>query len=73
MLSDAEKKGLGIALNEATLLGAEVDPYRQIAAITLSVLALLPEGPPPDDPRLQLLLHDLRRGFRSSNSARRKA
>jgi len=61
VLSDAEKEGLGVAFNEATLLGAEVERHRQIAAITLSVLTLPPEGPSPDDPRLQLLLHGVRR------------
>ena len=61
MLTEEEKQGLGVALNEARLLGAEVDAARRLAAITLSVLTLPPEGPPPSDPRLQLLLRGVTR------------
>jgi hypothetical protein len=53
--TEEEKHGLGIALNEATLLGVEVDTTRNIAAATFSVLTLPKEGSPPDDPRRQIL------------------
>src|SRR5687767_10556040 len=44
-------------MNEATLLGIEVDPIRLLAAVTLSVLTLpSDEGPPPLDPRVQMRL-----------------
>jgi hypothetical protein len=52
---------LNVALNEATLLGAEVETEQRAAAITLSVLSLPEEGPPPEDPRVQLLLHPVGR------------
>jgi hypothetical protein len=47
----------GAALNEATLLGADVDPSARRAWLTFAVLAL-PEGddPPPVDPRVRLIL-----------------
>lgn len=46
---------LGIALNEADLLGFEVDPNRRVAAATFRLLTLPAEGPPPDDTRVQIL------------------
>jgi hypothetical protein len=52
---------LDVALNEATLLGAEVDTEHRAAFITLSVLTLPEEGPPPADPRVQLVLGPLGR------------
>ena len=52
---------LNVALNEATLLGAEVDTELRVADVTLSVLSLPEEGPPPEDPRVQLLLHPVGR------------
>ena len=55
-LSDEEVAGLGVALNEATLLGVEVDPTRRLAELTLSVLSLPVEGPATHDPRVQILL-----------------
>jgi hypothetical protein len=54
-LTEEEKQGLSIALNEATLLGVEVDTNRQLAAATFSALALPEEGSPPDDPRVQFI------------------
>jgi hypothetical protein len=39
-LSQEDIDGIGIALNEATLLGAEVDPERALAGLTFSVLSL---------------------------------
>ena len=56
-LSDDQRHDLDVALNEATLLGAEVDPERRAAALTFSVLSLLPDdGPPADDARVQFIL-----------------
>lgn len=56
MLSDELKAGLNVALNEATLLGFELDPTRALAGATLSVLMLPPDaGPMPADSRVQLL------------------
>jgi hypothetical protein len=56
-MTEEEKAGLGIAFNEATLLGAEVARAKRMAAITLSVLSLA-EGsaPPPSDARVQVVL-----------------
>jgi hypothetical protein len=52
---------LNVALNEATLLGAEVETELHAAAITLSMLSLPVDGPPPEDPRVQLLLRPVGR------------
>ena len=60
-LSEEERHAIGVALNEATLLGLEVDPNRRIAAATFKVLTLPPEGPPPADTRVQLLVHPVGR------------
>ena len=51
-LSDDQRHDLDVALNEATLLGAEVDAAeRRAAALTFSVLSLPPDdGPPPPTP-----------------------
>src|SRR5262245_48155130 len=50
------KHSLGVALNEATLLGIELDTYSRRVGATLSVLTLPADGAPmPDDPRVQLL------------------
>ena len=46
---------LGVALNEADLLGVEVDPNRRIASATFNVLTLPLEGPPPQDRRVQMV------------------
>lgn len=56
-LTEAQIEEFGIALNEASLLGAEVDPERRMAGVTLAVLAL-PEGAGParSDSRVQLML-----------------
>jgi len=51
------KLGIGVALNEATLLGAEVSRERRMAAITLAVLSLPSDGgPAPEDSRVSLVL-----------------
>ncbi len=52
---------MDLALNEATLVGAEVDPESRIAAVTLALLTLPESGPAPDDPRVQLLLQPVGR------------
>jgi hypothetical protein len=49
------RRQLGIALNESTLLGFEVDPASRIGAATLSVLTLPETGPAPADRRIQIL------------------
>jgi hypothetical protein len=49
------KPELNVALNEATLLGFEVDADRRLGGATFSVLTLPVTGPTPDDARIQLL------------------
>ena len=61
MLSAEQKTDLNVALNEATLLGTEVDPARRTAALTLSVLTLPADGPAPVDDRVQVILHPVGR------------
>jgi hypothetical protein len=53
--TEEQRRGLNIALNEAVLLGFEVDPSRRMAGATFSVLTLPENGPPPDDRRVQIL------------------
>ncbi|MBO0699664.1 MAG: hypothetical protein J2P46_14810, partial [Zavarzinella sp.] len=67
---------LGIALNEADLLGFEVDPARRIAAATFRVLTLPAGGHPPEDRRVQMLFRpvgrvaaSLRNGFWNDEAA----
>jgi hypothetical protein len=67
---------LGVALNEADLLGFEVDPARRIATATFRVLTLPAEGPPPADRRVQMLFRpvgrvaaSLRNGFWNDEAA----
>ena len=49
--------GIGTALNEATFLGAEHDPARNLVVTTFSVLTLPPDGgPEPKDRRRQIAL-----------------
>jgi len=55
-MDEMTKRGLGIALNEATWLGAEVDRARRMAALTFRVLTLPAEGREPSDTRLSLVL-----------------
>lgn len=43
-LSDDQRHDLNVALNEATLIGVELDTQRRAAALTFAVLTL-----PPDD------------------------
>jgi hypothetical protein len=60
-LQKAQLDGLGVALNEAILLGVEVDVVRSLCGITMSVLSLPDEGPAPPDSRLQILLSPIGR------------
>ena len=46
---------LGVALNEADLLGFEVDAVRRLAGATFRVLTLPAEGQPAEDRRVQML------------------
>src|SRR5258708_3697785 len=54
-LTEEEKQGLSIALNEAILLGMEVDTSRNLAAATFRVLTLPEQGLPPADSRVQII------------------
>lgn len=48
---------IGVALNEATLVGVRLDLDSRCVWLTFSVLALPPnDGPPPSDPRVQIIL-----------------
>ena len=60
-LETEQKSGLNVALNEATLLGAEVNMERRVAAVTFNVLTLPLEGPSPDDSRVQFLFYPVGR------------
>jgi hypothetical protein len=53
--------GLGVALNEAELLGLEVDPVRRLGAATFRVLTLPLEGPTPEDRRVQFIFQPVGR------------
>jgi hypothetical protein len=73
---DELRIGLGIALNEADLLGFEVDPSRRLASATFRVLTLPAEGSPPADCRIQMLFRpvgrvaaSLRAGYWDDSSA----
>lgn len=55
-MTEDDKAGLGIALNEATLLGFEIEKRTRIAAATFAVLSLPESGPPPEDSRVQIIL-----------------
>jgi hypothetical protein len=60
-LTEEQRSGLNVALNEADLLGFEVDPGRRIAAATFRVLTLPEIGPAPDDRRVQFLFRPVGR------------
>jgi hypothetical protein len=53
--SRGDREGLNIALNEAILLGLEVDASRRLGGGTLEVLSLPESGEPPTDRRVQVL------------------
>jgi hypothetical protein len=54
-LSEEQRQGLNVALNEAILLGLEVDSSRRLAGATFSVFSLPEVGVPPSDTRVQIL------------------
>ncbi len=56
-LTEDQRIGLDIALNEAQLLGFEVDPSQRMAAATFDVFTLPEHGPIPTDRRVQLLFY----------------
>ena len=60
-LGEEVKSDLGVALNEATMLGAEVDTERSMAFVTFDVLTLPLVGPPPNDRRIQFVFHPIGR------------
>jgi hypothetical protein len=75
-LSRTEMEGLGVALNEATLLGLEFTAKARVARVLLAVLTLPEEGPPPEDRRVALILQpvgriaaSLRRGIWNDETA----
>ncbi|NUQ67012.1 MAG: hypothetical protein HUU18_01870 [Phycisphaerales bacterium] len=70
-MDEGTKDGLGVALNEAALLGAEVIQDRRCAAITFAVLSLPLDGaPPPVDSRVSLVLVQVGRVVASLRNAR---
>jgi hypothetical protein len=69
-LSGEQAEGLGIAFNEATLLGVEVDTPSARAAITLRLLTLPESGPPADDTRVSVLLSGVSRVLASQRNGR---
>lgn len=56
-LTEEQRNGLGVVLNEAPLLGVEVDPERRAAGATFEVLSLLKDGSAPSDGRVWLVFH----------------
>jgi hypothetical protein len=60
-ITEEQRKGIGVALNEADLLGFEVDPEHRVAAATFCVLTLPESGPAPDDRRVQFLFRPVGR------------
>lgn len=47
---------LNVAVNEATLMEVEMDVAARRFGATLAALSLPPDGPPPEDPRIKLVL-----------------
>jgi hypothetical protein len=68
MITEDQGNGLDIALNEAVLLGFEVDADRRLAAATFEVLTL--PGPAPDDRRVQFVFHPVGRVAASLRNGR---
>jgi hypothetical protein len=60
-LSDEDRNGLGVALNEATHLGVDVALEKRQAAATFAVLTLPLEGTGPKDSRVQIVFRRLAR------------
>lgn len=53
--------GLGVALNEATLLGVEAASERKLVGATFSVLTLPERGASPPDTRVQFIFNSVSR------------
>lgn len=69
-MDEMTKSGLGVALNEASLLGVDVSRSRRMAAVTLSVLSLPPDDvPPTDDTRVSIVLENVGRVAASLRNA----
>ena len=69
-LDEKTAAGIGLALNEASLLGAEYDHATNRFSATFSVLTLPDDdSPPPTDPRRQLLFNDVGRILASLRNA----
>ena len=60
-LTGRQCEGLGVALNEAELLGFEVDPERRVASATLSVVSLPETSAPNKDGLVQLVFQPVGR------------
>jgi hypothetical protein len=60
-LTDEVRAALGVALNEATLLGVEVDSQTRRAAVTFAVLSLPEEGSSRGDVRVQFVFESVGR------------
>ncbi|OPZ14147.1 MAG: hypothetical protein BWZ07_00045 [Alphaproteobacteria bacterium ADurb.BinA280] len=61
VLTPNEIVGHGAALNEADVLGVEVDPSNRVACVTFRVLALSEVGTEPSDTRVQFRFHSVGR------------
>jgi hypothetical protein len=55
-ISDEMQEGLGIALNEASLVGLELDLPQKAGGVAFGVLALPEDGPRPTDSRVLFVL-----------------
>jgi hypothetical protein len=60
-ITDEQRNAFGVAFNEATLHGLELDEGRRIVAVTLEVLTLPEDGPAPSDSRVQVVLQPVGR------------
>lgn len=69
-LTDDQRTGIDIALDEATVLGFEVDAEGRIAAATFSVFTLPDDGPAPEDRRVQILFMPVGRVIASLRDGR---
>ncbi len=69
-LTEEQRSGLDIALNEADLLGFHVHPERRLARATFRVLTLPESGPPAEDQRVDLLFRPVGRVVASFRNGR---
>jgi len=76
-LADSQVEGLNAACDEAKWIGLQINTEERWAGITLCVLSLPEEAPPPEDSRVQLILQPLHRiaascrnGFSNDQTAR---